>query len=72
MRIVMAKNTATETVETAVESVVEAVETGTLNRKVVVAVATGVVLVGVGAFVAFKIRRNRKAAAEVVEETDEA
>lgn len=68
----MAKNTATETVETAVESVVEAVETGTLNRKVVVAVATGVVLVGVGAFVAFKIRRNRKAAAEVVEETDEA
>jgi hypothetical protein len=67
----MAKNTATETVETAVESVVEAVETGTLNRKVVVAVAAGVVLVGVGAFVAFKIRRNRKAV-EVVEETDEA
>jgi len=67
----MAKSTATETVETAVESVVEAVETGTLNRKVVVAVAAGVVLVGVGAFVAFKIRRNRKAV-EVVEETDEA
>jgi hypothetical protein len=71
MRIVMAKSTATETVETAVDAVVEVVESSTLNRKVVAAVAAGVVLVGVGAFVAFKIRRNRKAV-EVVEETDEA
>jgi hypothetical protein len=61
MRIVMAKSTATETVETAVDAVVEVVESSTLNRKVVAAVAAGVVLVGVGAFVAFKIRRNRKA-----------